>query len=404
MSEFNAYEHHEKRRGRGFGWMAATMALVAFIAGALVMKYLPGNLSAAPTKAAVTATASPMATQQPDHTPINALPSLGNEGTTLSLESGIDIPAIVKANADAVVGVNNMVKGQFSFGGRGNSGNNQDEQLQGTGSGVIISSDGYIVTNNHVVEGADDVTVTMNTGEEVPAKVVGADAQSDLAVLKIEKSGLVAVNFGDSDSLQVGESVVAIGNPMGENLAGTVTHGIISGKNRVIEIDGYTFQVLQTDAAINPGNSGGALVNAKGQLVGINNAKSSTAEGIGFAIPINVAKPIIEQLIQYGGISRPMLGISTINITDEYSSFYQIPVGVGINAVSPNGPAEKAGIRKGDIIVAFDGKAVKTLNDVRDILNTHKVGDTVPVKVYRDSTQKEITVQLTLGNSLDLND
>ncbi len=400
MSDFNTFEHHEKKRSKGFGWMIATMALVAFISGALVMKYLPNQAGAAtPTQ---TIAAKLAAESQGQQAPANTLPALGSGGAALSLENGTDIPAIVDANASAVVGVNNKVKGQFSFGG-GQSNSGSQEQLQGTGSGVIISQDGYIVTNNHVVNGADDVTVTLSTGEEVPAKVVGADAQSDLAVLKIEKTGLNSIKFGDSDSLKVGEPVVAIGNPMGEDLAGTVTHGIISGKNRVIEIDGYTFKVLQTDAAINPGNSGGALVNAKGELIGINNAKSSAAEGIGFAIPINVAKPIIEQLIQNGGISRPMLGVSTIDITQEYSSFYQIPVGVGINGLANNGPADKAGIRKGDIIVEFDNKAVKTLQDIRDILNTHKVGDTVPVKVYRDSDKKEITLNLTLGNSLDMN-
>ncbi len=401
MSDYNTFEQHEKKRGKGFGWMIATMALVAFIAGALVMKYLPNQAdSASPTPTNAARIASEALTQT--QAPANTLPALGSGGATLSLENGIDITAIVDARASAVVGVNNMVKGQFSF-GRGQSGSGAEEQVQGTGSGVIISTDGYIVTNNHVVNGADDVTVTLSTGEEVPAKVVGADAQSDLAVLKVEKTGLNAITYGDSEMLKVGESVVAIGNPMGEDLAGTVTHGIISGKNRVIEIDGYTFQVLQTDAAINPGNSGGALVNAKGELIGINNAKSSAAEGIGFAIPIHVAKPIIEQLIQNGGISRPMLGVSTIDITEEYSSFYQIPVGVGINGLANNGPADKAGIRKGDIIVEFDNKAVKTLQDIRDILNTHKVGDTVAVKVYRDSDKKEITLNLTLGNSLDMN-
>lgn len=395
MSDYYKYEDHEKRRGRGIGWVVATMALVAFMAGALVMKLLPDGSSATAQASTPTASATVAATATPASTPGATLPALGN-GNSLSLEDGIDIPAIVDADGPAVVGVLNKVKGQFAFG------DGSSEQTQGSGSGVIISADGYIVTNNHVVDGADDVTVLLAGGEEVPAKVIGADAQSDLAVLKIDKTGLVAIKFGDSDLLRVGESVVAIGNPLGTDLTGTVTHGIISGKNREIAIDGYIFKVLQTDAAINPGNSGGALVNGKGELIGINNAKDQSAEGIGFAIPINVARPIIEQLIQFGGISRPMMGISTVDITRDYAEFYKIPVGVGIRIISENGPAAKAGLMAGDIIVEFDGQAVESLNDVRDIMNTHAIGDTVKVKVYRDSTAGEISVDLTLGNSMDM--
>ena len=396
MSDFYKYENQERHHGKGTGWMIATMVLVAFLAGALIMKYLPGGASGAvlgetaTPEAARTAKLTATATAEP--TPAATLPQIGGENNLLLLDN-IDIPAIVKADAPAVVGVLNKVKG------RGLTA----EATMGSGSGVIISADGYIVTNNHVVEGASSVYVVLSDGSEIKAEIVGADAQSDLAVLKIDKTGLAAIPLGDSDKLQVGDPVVAIGNPLGDDeLAGTVTHGIISGKNRKISIDGYTYTVLQTDAAINPGNSGGALVNAKGELVGINNAKDSGAEGIGFAIPINVAKPVIEQLIRDGGIPRPMMGITPFDISEDQADFYNVPVGVAISALMENGPAAKAGLREGDIITEFDGQKVKTLMELRDVMNKHAVGDTVKVKVYRDQTREDLTVDLTLGSSMDL--
>jgi serine protease Do len=220
--------------------------------------------------------------------------------------------------------------------------------------------------------------------------------------------------FGNSENVQVGETVLAIGNPLGTELAGTVTAGIISATNRKLQVDGYNYKLLQTDAAINPGNSGGALVNMQGELIGINQLKSIfagsdnsgnsiAAEGIGFAIPINDAKPIIEQLIRDGGIPRPVLGISTQEITADQASFYKVPQGIGIVSLSDNGPAMKAGLQAGDIITDMDGTKTAALGDIRNILNKHKAGDTVKVKVYRSSDSKEYTYDVTLGNSMDLN-
>jgi serine protease Do len=419
MSEFN-YDNTTKPKAKRHGWkiaiavasvlVAGALVVTGFAAGALLIRYLPQsglrnfleNNTAAPISSM-----APKAVNNPS-TPSATLPAIGGKNT-LALDQGVDIPAIVKADGPAVVGVLNKVKGQFGFGSTSSG-----DQTQGSGSGVIISTDGYIVTNNHVVEGADSLSVIMAGGEEVPAKLIGTDAQTDLAVIKIDKTGLTAMPFGNSENVQVGETVLAIGNPLGTELAGTVTAGIISAKNRELQVDGYNYKLLQTDAAINPGNSGGALVNMQGEIIGINQLKSTSAgadtygnsiaaEGIGFAIPINDAKPIIEQLIRDGGIPRPVLGISTQEITADQASFYKVPQGVGIVSLTDNGPAMKAGLQAGDIIIDMDGAKIAALGDVRNILNKHKAGDTVSVKVYRSSDSKEYTYDVTLGNSMDVN-
>jgi serine protease Do len=299
----------------------------------------------------------------------------------------------------AVVGVVNKAKGL----GWNNTGGDVE---QGSGSGVIISTDGYIVTNNHVIAGADSVSVTLPGGKEVDAKIVGADEQTDLAVLKIEETGLTAAPIGDSNGMQVGQTVIAIGNPLGEELAGTVTMGILSARDRELIVDGYKFKLFQTDAAINPGNSGGALVNMKGELVGINNLKSVSAgtdeygmpisaEGIGFAIPINDAMPVIQQLITNGYIPRPMLGIeSSQEINARTAQRYNVPQGILLRALTQGGPAEKAGIQAGDILTEIGGTAVTTLADMNTALMQHNVGDTVKVKVWRNGSDMTLDVIL----------
>ncbi len=399
MSDYYKVENQERRQGGGRGWMVATLLLVAFILGAIVMKMTaPENSIALGTTATPTASAALQATATPDATPTatpQSTSQLGGPAVTIGSGATIDIPAIAKAIGPTVVGVNNKVN---SRGGT----DALEDALQGTGSGVIISTDGYIVTNDHVVSGADSITVTMPGGEEVPAKLVGTDAQTDLALLKIEKTGLTAAPLGDSDALQVGETVVAIGNPLGNELAGTVTSGIISAKNREVTSDtGYTFHLLQTDAAINPGNSGGALVNGKGELIGINNMKevsagfNISAEGIGFAIPINDAKPIIEQLRASGSIPRPMLGVGIRSIiTAAEAQMYNIPEGVLLADVTENGPAAKAGIRAQDILTELDGKKATSMAALREIMSSHKIGDTIKVTYWREG--KTTTVDVTL--------
>lgn len=259
----------------------------------------------------------------------------------------------------------------------------------GSGSGIILTSDGYIATNNHVIEDATSVTVITNTGEEYNARIIGTDTKTDLAVLKVEAKDLNAAILGDSSTCQVGELAVAIGNPLGQELAGTVTVGVISATNRSIESsDGTKMTLLQTDAAINPGNSGGALVNAYGEVIGINSLKfaGEDVEGIGFAIPSNDAKPVLADLISDGYVKgRPLIGISVRQISDEIAEVNNLPKGLYVAEVSAGGAADKAGIKKGDVITAVDGKTVSTTQEINEIRDRHKVGDTLVFDVSRDN-------------------
>lgn len=265
---------------------------------------------------------------------------------------------------------------------------------EGAGSGVIISSDGYIVTNNHVIDRASRISVTTNDGRNFEAKVVGRDPQTDLAVLKVEAKGLRPAVFGDSDKLVVGELAVAIGNPLGE-LGGTVTEGIISALNRDIIIDGQTMNLLQTSAAINPGNSGGGLFNSRGELIGIVTAKSSGLgiEGIGFAIPANTVHDIAGQLMEYGYVrGRVEVGVTLVDISDVRAAMlYGVPrLGVYVLHVIN----EDTGFKPGDRIVSVEGKEINSINDFKNMLRRHKVGDKLKVVVQRGRSLLELNVTL----------
>ena len=278
-----------------------------------------------------------------------------------------------------------------------------------SGSGVIISQDGYILTNNHVVASstsssyyqvskATKITVTLYNDEtEYEAKIIGTDEQTDLAVLKIEKTGLTAAELGDSNNVQVGEFAMAIGNPL--RMQSTVTTGIISATNRTITSDNVTYKVIQTDAAINSGNSGGALINAEGKVIGINTLKlsGSDVEGIGFAIPINDTIDVYEQLISNGKVSRPYIGISGRDINEALAQKNDLSIGIYVVSVEEFSSAEKAGLQAGDVIISIDGQQVKTLDELNKIKNTHKIGDEVKLKVIRNKEEKEFT--LILGES-----
>lgn len=273
-----------------------------------------------------------------------------------------------------------------------------------TGSGVIIDKDkGHIVTNYHVVQGAGRLEVVLQGGNSFPAKLIGGDAQTDLAVLQIEAENLPEAVLGDSSKLKVGEMAVAIGNPLGEEFAGSVTVGVISALDRKITLEArpgeeVTLNVIQTDAAINPGNSGGALVNSKGEIIGINSVKILRAdvEGMGFAIPISDAKPIIKQLIEQGYVSRPFMGIYNFReISEQMAQWYDLPVGIYVGGVFPGGPADLAGMQPEDIIVAIDNKEIKTFSELQGTLAKHRAGDEITVKVMR--TGRTITLKITLG-------
>lgn len=271
---------------------------------------------------------------------------------------------------------------------------------KGSGSGVIYSKDGLIATNNHVVEGAQELVVSLPSGSTYTGKVLGTDPNTDLAVVKIEADeDLPVAVFGDSDSLMVGEPAIAIGNPLGMEFRGSVTAGVISALNRSLEMGERRFKLIQTDAAINPGNSGGALVNADGEVIGINSAKiaASGVEGIGFAIPINEAKPILEELAQKGKVARPYLGVSLIDkdLAKRFGFDLDLRGGLFVAKMFQGGPAYLGGIRSNDIIVKFNGTKVASVADLREALGKCKVGQTVPVTILRGDTEvdKMVTLQ-----------
>jgi serine protease Do len=305
-----------------------------------------------------------------------------NTGESLTIA---DIAAVV---SPAVVSVNVTITTVDRFGRRLAS--------SSSGSGFIVTEDGYILTGNHVIEGATDIKVTLSTGKEYAAALVGADAQTDLAVLKIDEVSLPCVTMGDSDRLKTGDVAVAIGNPLGE-LSNTVTAGIISATDRELTIEGETMNLLQTDAAINPGNSGGALCDRYGEVIGVVNAKTSAlgVEGLGFAIPINDAKDVAAELIAKGYVSgRASLGLSVQEITGQTARFFRTEAGVYAASVASGGAADKAGVKAGDRIVSLGGQTVTSAAELKAIKEKHAPGDAIEIVVSRDGRSMTLTIVL----------
>lgn len=314
----------------------------------------------------------------------------GANNTTYNVEN-VENPVVAVAQiaGPSVVGVSVTYYEQSIFG--------QLAEGESEGSGIIYSEDGYIITNYHVIEDAVNsssaaVKITLSDETEYQAEIVGTDEVTDLALLKIEpEEKLTPATFGDSSNIQVGELAVAIGNPLGQEFAGSVTVGYISALNRDITTDGRTYNVIQTDAAINPGNSGGALVNSKGEVIGINTIKISddSVEGLGFAIPSNDALKIIEELKVTGKIIRPYVGIYGIYLDEATATRNRLVEGIYVYQVQDGSPAQEAGLQNGDIIVEFDGQEVKTTQELNDIKNKKEIGDSVHIKVYRAGEYKE---------------
>lgn len=307
-------------------------------------------------------------------------PSIAQAGTVATVAEAT-LPSVVEISTEAVV--TNNFYGQYVS--------------EGAGSGVIISQDGYIATNNHVVDGASKITVRLYNGDQFEAKLIGKDPQTDIAVVKIEAQGLKPATYGNSENLIVGELTVAIGNPLG-SLGGTVTDGIISALDREITVEGESMTLLQTNAAVSPGNSGGGLFNSKGELIGIVNAKSTgeSVEGLGFAIPINTAKTIIESLIANGHVTgRPALGISTVEITTELQKYQYRVNEYGVYITK----SANKDFAVGDRIVAVEGNTISKTSDIKSVINTHKVGDKITVTISRKG--KIIDVEATLMDSVD---
>ena len=273
-----------------------------------------------------------------------------------------------------------------------------------SGSGVVLSGDGYLITNCHVVEGAEAIRVLLTDGRELDAQLVGSDKLSDLAVLYVEAEGLQAAQFGDSDTLRVGDMVVAIGDSLGVELRGTMTDGIVSAINRDITTEGRTLTLIQTNAALNSGNSGGPLINCYGQVIGINTMKigdyvsSAGVEGLGFAIPSTTVKEIVDQLISQGYVSgRPGLGIEGTDVPEFYQHYYRLPAGVYVTAVT--GEAAQKGVQMKDILIYVDGERVTTTDDIQTILYSHEVGDTVEAIFYRSGQQYRVSLILDESTS-----
>jgi len=325
--------------------------------------------------------------------------SLTNYSDTAEYAANKVLPSIVGITVE----YNVTTRSPFGLGA-------QSGTEEAKGSGIIMSSDGYILTNNHVVNdsstdssnssytisGAASITVSLyNDSNSYPATVVGLDPTTDLAVIKIDKTGLTAADIGDSSSVKIGEFVLAIGNPLG--LDSTVTSGIVSAVNRSVPMDdGTNYNLIQTDAAINAGNSGGALINSEGKVIGINTLKMSGTgiEGMGFSIPINDTIDIYNQLKQNGKVSRPYVGISGVSVTADLAKQYNLPVGIYVQSVDTGSGAADAKIQVGDVITTVDGTSVQSINDLNNIKNNKKIGDTIKITLTRDGKSMDVTVTL----------
>lgn len=341
-----------------------------------------------------TETAAPQqTTQQPTQgayvgsgTRLNIVSAPESSDTTFSdEEDALCLQDIYSSVIDSVVSISSMTSSGTS-----------------SGTGIIMSSDGYVITNHHVITGALVISVLTNDNQEFEAALVGSDEMSDLAVLKIDARGLQAAEFGDSSKLRVGDSVVAIGDPLGVQLRGTMTNGIISAINRDLTVGDRTMTLIQTNAALNNGNSGGPLINCYGQVIGINTVKmssyysaSATVEGLGFAIPISVAKPIIDELIENGYVAgRPAIGISGDSLPSYYRTYYRLPDGVYVTSVNEGSDAKAKGIREGDIVMAINGEKICSIDELNTVKNQYAAGDEVTLTIYRSGTYYEVTVTL----------
>ncbi len=357
-----------------------------FITGGRLSDSLVENSSsAADDTSAVDADAPADNASKEEERPRREVPSLEQ---LAALDDALPVPEIVEKVSPSVVGVTSLLSGGTSY-----------------GTGFVISQDGYIVTNYHVIDGAQKITVAFSVSdddEEYDAELIGGDEQTDIAVLKIDKDGLTAVEFGKSSDLIVGELAIAIGNPMGSELSGTVTAGIISALNRTLTIEERKMNLIQTDASINNGNSGGPLINSYGQIIGITSAKIASyyADGLGFAIPIDEALPIISDLIEYGYVKgRPVIGISGEDISEVYAQYYDVPQGFYVAAVTEDGPAEKAGVKVGDIVIGIESQLVNSIDEFNEIKAKYKAGDTITISVYRDKEIIDLKVTLAEDTS-----
>lgn len=390
-----SYEKKEKSKS-GFG----KSVLIPFVSGVVGCSVVIGTCFGVPS----------IQTKLLGHSTSNISTSSSNSTSSngyvdqISLNNFSDT-AVYAANKilPSIVGI----KIEYSVNTTSIFGRSNTSTATASGSGIIISEDGYILTNNHIVatsssesyyevSEATKVTVTLfNDDTEYEAKIVGKDEQTDLAVIKIEKTGLPKAEFADSDNIKVGEFAMAVGNPLG--MQSSITCGVVSAVNReVTDSEGKQFTLIQTDAAINSGNSGGALVNSEGKVIGINTLKLSGTgiEGMGFAIPINSTTDITSQLIQYSKVKRPYIGISGMDLNEQTAKANNLVVGVYVKSIEDFSAGEKAGIKIGDVIIEADGQKITKMDELNKIKNSHKIGDEMKIKVNRNGQEKDLTITL----------
>lgn len=408
--------HDQEKKKRGFGWFRPLLGGV--IGGSLALGiYTFTPLGDHDSQDAAKQTSSQQQTQSVTAKSTSSESSKSSTSSSaFKSEDSSKISDMVEDLSPAIVGITNLQAQSNSslFGSSGSSSDSSEDTESGSGSGVIFKKENgkaYIITNNHVVEGATSLKVSLYDGTDVTAKLVGSDSLTDLAVLQISDDHVTKVaNFGDSSDLRTGETVIAIGDPLGKDLSRTVTQGIVSGVDRTVSMStsaGQTsINVIQTDAAINPGNSGGPLLNTDGKIVGINSMKISEddVEGIGFAIPSNDVKPIAEELLSKGQIERPYIGVSMLDLEQVPQNYQegtlglfgsQLNKGVYIREVASGSPAAKAGLKAEDIIISLKGKEIDTGSELRNILyKDANIGDTVEVKILRNG--KEMTKKIKL--------
>ena len=414
-------EMHKRRSGAGCFLLSVFIVLLAaFVAAAVIViindnktdgRQKPQAPSQFSSDEAFAETAEP--TYFPGNTQNGTLPTpvatqrpmTQYDGTApVITDTGNPFPEVIQSVQSGVVSIYNYGKAETLFG-------KSEEGLQGSGSGFVISSDGYCVTNAHVITGATRVTIVLSDDKEVPCEVIGSDVTTDIAVLHFDNStlGVKPLFLGNSDAARVGEFVITVGDPSGRELAGTITFGIISAVNREVNIDGKKNTYIQTDAAMNPGNSGGPLINAKGEVIGVTSAKTVTAsydefgnaisaEGLGFAIPINNVKTIVESLITKGRIVRPGIGVTVRPATEDELAGANISYGLFVNSVVAGGPGAKAGIESGDFILSCNGTELHENDDLVSKVQSAQVGDTLKMLVWKASNGSMVTVEVTVGD------
>ena len=400
VQNLNSYKNYEDIEKKKSGTSFTKSILIPFVSGVVGCAVVIGTCFYVPSiRSSILGTENTINNSQTssESNGYVSQTSLSNYSDTAVYAANKILPSIVGITVE--YNVNSLIN---MFGNR-----NTQSTATASGSGIIISDDGYILTNNHIVSSSSEsdfyevssatkVTVKLFNDEiEYEAKIIGTDEQTDLAVIKIDKNDLPKAEFADSDNIKVGEFAMAVGNPLG--MESSITCGVVSAVNRKItDSDGNTYTLIQTDAAINSGNSGGALVNSKGQVIGINTLKlqGTGIEGMGFAIPINSTEDVTSQLIEYSKVRRPYIGITGMDLDEETAKANDLVVGIYVKAVDDFSAAEKAGVKPGDVIIEADGQKITTMDELNELKNKHKIGEQMTLKVNRDGQERDLTVTL----------